>query len=137
MVTNRQRRIPLNAARLDAFAARLARTVGLQRDDFTVALVSDHRIAALNRRYRGRSYAPDVLAFAAGRAPHGNGYRGDVVISAPTARRQARRFHHSLEEELKLLMVHGVLHLLGYDHEADNGRMNRRERALRRRLGLE
>ena len=67
----------------------------------------------------------------------GNGYLGDVVISAETARRQSRRFGHSLGEEIRLLMLHGLLHLLGYDHEKDDGQMNRRELRLRRRLGLE
>jgi len=60
-----------------------------------------------------------------------------VAISVETARRNARRYRHSAAEEVKLLILHGVLHLLGYDHETDRGQMNRREHALRRRLGLE
>ncbi len=133
MVVNCQRNVRVNAAALGRFAARLRRALRLRSDSFSVALVSDQRSAALNRRYRRRPYATDVLSFAA----DGNGALGDVVISVPTARRNARRYRHSLEEELKLLMLHGLLHLVGYDHETDRGRMNRREHALRRRLGLE
>ncbi|MCH6554084.1 MAG: rRNA maturation RNase YbeY, partial [Acidobacteria bacterium] len=87
----------------------------------------------LNRRYRKRSAVTDVLSFSL----RENGYLGEVVISAPTARRQARRYRHRVEEEVKLLLLHGVLHLLGYDHETDRGQMARREHTLRRRLGLE
>ena len=133
MLTNRQRGVAVDTDQLDAFQQRLSRAAGVAPASFSVALVSDLRIAALNRRYRGLARPTDVLAFAA----EGNGYLGDVVISAPTARRQARRYRHSLEEEIELLMLHGLLHLMGYNHETDHGRMNRRERALRRRLGLE
>ncbi|MBI4466773.1 MAG: rRNA maturation RNase YbeY [Acidobacteria bacterium] len=133
MVINRQQRVSVDEEELSRFARRLSRTLQLRSESFAVALVSDQEIARLNHRYRGRSQPTDVLSFAAG----GNGYRGDVVISVETARRQARCYCHSLEEEVKLLMLHGVLHLLGYDHETDGGQMNRREHALRRRLGLE
>ncbi len=134
MILNRQRRRSLALAPLREFAERLARVLRLQSEAFTVTLVSDPAIARLNRRYRGRTAATDVLSFP---ARERNGYRGDVVISVDTARRQARRYRHGLEEEIKLLALHGALHLLGYDHETDRGRMNRRERQLRRRLGLE
>lgn len=133
MLTNRQRTVSIDTGELEAFCRRLSRVAGVKPESFSIALVSDRRVAALNRRYRGRPRPTDVLSFAA----HGNGYLGDVVISAPTARRQARRYRHSVEDEIKLLMLHGLLHLMGYDHETDNGRMNRREHALRRRLGLE
>ena len=133
MLTNQQRAIALDTKELESFRRRLSRIARVKPAAFGVALVSDRRIAALNRRYRGLARPTDVLSFAA----EGNGYLGDVVISAPTARRQARRYRHSLTEEIELLMLHGLLHLMGYDHETDHGRMNRRERALRRRLGLE
>jgi len=133
MLTNRQRGVSIDTSELDGFHRRLCRVTRVKPESFSVALVSDRRMAALNRRYRSRPRPTDVLSFAA----DGNGYLGDVVISAPTARRQARRYRHSLAEEIKLLMLHGLLHLMGYDHETDNGRMNRRELALRRRLGLE
>jgi probable rRNA maturation factor len=73
-----------------------------------------------------------VLSFPAGDGSH----LGDILISAPQARRQARRFRHSVEQELEILLLHGVLHLLGHDHEHDRGRMQRLERNWRRRLGL-
>lgn len=133
MLINRQRGVAIDTDELEAFRRRLSRVARVKPASFGVALVSDRRIAALNRRYRSRSRPTDVLSFPA----EGNGYLGDVVISAPTARRQARRYRHGLAEEIKLLMLHGLLHLMGYDHETDNGRMNRREHALRRRLGLE
>ena len=133
MIANRQHGIAIDTGELEAFHRRLSRAAGVKPGSFSVALVSDGRIAALNRRYRGQPQATDVLSFAAA----GNGYLGDVVISAPTARRQARRYRHSFAEEVKLLMLHGLLHLMGYDHETDDGWMNRREHALRRRLGLE
>jgi probable rRNA maturation factor len=133
MIANRQRAVSIDTDELESFHLRLSRAAGVKPHSFGVALVSDRRITALNRRYRGRPRPTDVLSFAAG----GNGYLGDVVISVETARRQARRYRHGLGDELKLLMLHGLLHLMGYDHENDNGRMNRREHALRRRLGLE
>ena len=133
MVINQQRRVRVDLQGLRSFLSPLSRAARVSPERFTVALVSDRRIAALNRRYRRQGRATDVLSFPA----RANGYLGDVVISTETARRQARRFGHSLNEEVKLLMLHGLLHLLGYDHERDNGRMDRRERTLRRRLGLE
>lgn len=86
----------------------------------------------LNLRYRGMDRATDVLAF-----PAGNGrLLGDVVISVPYADRQARRRGESRAREIDRLLLHGVLHLAGYDHEADDGEMDRLEAALRRRLDL-
>lgn len=137
MVVNRQRRVPIKDEDLHAFAVTLARSLRLSADSFVVALVSDRRIAALNRRYRGRPGPTDVLSFPTQRRFTPSGFLGDVVISAETARRNARRYRHSPAEEMKLLILHGVLHLLGYDHGTDQGQMHRCEHALRRRLGLE
>ncbi|MFQ5926099.1 MAG: rRNA maturation RNase YbeY [Terriglobia bacterium] len=140
MIVNRQRKVSFSAKKLQKLAYTLAEAVGIAPESFTVALVSDDQIRALNQRFRGHPSATDVLSFPAHRRRHRsvrNGYLGDVVISLETAKRQARQRRHSLGTELGLLMLHGVLHLLGYDHEADQGRMNRRERGLRRRLGLE
>lgn len=110
-----------------------------------MALVPDARVRALNRQYRRKDAPTDVLSFpsfapsALRRAkPAGdeNAFLGDVVIAVGVARRQAREAGHSLQTELRVLALHGLLHLLGYDHEHDEGRMARLERRLRRKGGL-
>jgi probable rRNA maturation factor len=98
----------------------------------TVALVADARVSALNRQYRQKNRPTDVLSFPA----HEPGRLGDVAIALGVARRQARAAGHSLGTELRILALHGLLHLLGYDHEQDDGRMERLERRLRRKGGL-
>jgi len=98
----------------------------------TIALVSDARIRALNRRFRGKDRATDVLSFPAGEP----GVLGDVVIAAGVAARQAVQAGHSLQAEVRVLALHGLLHLLGYDHQHDDGRMARLERRLRVKGGL-
>ena len=98
----------------------------------TIALVSDARIRALNRRFRGKDRATDVLSFPAGEP----GVLGDVVIAAGVAARQAVQAGHSLQAGLRVLALHGLLHLLGYDHQHDDGRMARLERRLRVKGGL-
>jgi probable rRNA maturation factor len=103
------------------------------RGTVTVAIVSDARVRALNRQYRRKDKVTDVLAFPSGE----RGHLGDVVIAAGVAARQAREAGHTLATELRVLALHGLLHLLGYDHERDDGRMARLERRLRRRGGLE
>ena len=102
------------------------------RGSVTVAILSDGRVRRLNQRYRGRDAATDVLSFPAGDQDH----LGDVVIAAGVARRQARVEGHALGTELRVLALHGLLHLLGYDHGTDRGGMARVERLLRRRGGL-
>jgi probable rRNA maturation factor len=102
------------------------------RGSVTVALVSDARIRALNRRYRGKDRTTDVLSFP-GAEP---GMLGDIVIAAGVARRQAQAAGHSIQMELRVLALHGLLHLLGYDHERDAGQMARVEARLRVRGGL-
>ena len=103
------------------------------RGTVTVAIVSDARVRALNRQYRSKHKVTDVLSFPTGEG----GYLGDVVIAAGVAACQAREAGHTLATELRVLALHGLLHLLGYDHERDDGRMARLERRLRRRGGLE
>jgi probable rRNA maturation factor len=98
----------------------------------TVALVADRQVRALNRRYRRMDAATDVLSFPAGEP----GALGDVLIATGVARRQAAAAGHALGTELRVLALHGLLHLLGYDHEADDGQMARLERRLRRAGGL-
>ena len=102
------------------------------RGEVTVALVSDARMRTLNRTFRGADYATDVLSFplSADRT------LGDVVIATGVARRQAAAEGHSVTVELKVLALHGLLHLLGYDHERDRGQMKRIEARLRKKGGL-
>ena len=101
-----------------------------------VALVSDRRVRALNHTYRRQDYATDVLSFPNPQSPNPNPFVGDIVIARGVARRQAREARHSEQTELRVLALHGLLHLLGYDHEQDHGRMLRVERRLRRKGGL-
>jgi probable rRNA maturation factor len=102
------------------------------RGDMTIAIVPDARVRSLNRVYRRTDAATDVLSFPSGE----EGYLGDVVIAAGVAKRQARDAGHALKAELRVLALHGLLHLCGYDHEHDDGRMARLERRLRRKGGL-
>ena len=111
------------------------------RGEVSIALVSDRRIRALNRRYRGKDRPTDVLSF-----PTDVNFStvsfvserslGEIVIARGVARRQAREARHSELTELRVLALHGLLHLLGYDHEGDNGEMRRAEQRLRRKGGL-
>jgi len=101
-----------------------------------VTLVSDARIRQLNRKYRGCDYPTDVLSFPAGSSPTPDAFLGDIVIARGVARRQARSAGHSESVEFRVLALHGLLHLLGYDHERDEGTMARVERRLRQKGGL-
>ena len=148
---------PTRSAGLSGWLARVA--PARARGTVTVALVSDARVRALNRQYRGQDYATDVLSFpSAGQTRPGKRrdktirrpepakwgpelrapgpYLGDIVIARGVARRQARRAGHGEPLELRVLALHGLLHLLGYDHERDTGQMARLERKLRRKGGL-
>ena len=106
--------------------------VGL-KGEVSVLLTTDDGIRGLNRRFRKKNKATDVLSFP---AEAGFGVAGDLAISVETAARQAAEQGHRLSVELRVLMLHGLLHLAGYDHEADAGEMARKERRLRTRLGL-
>jgi len=117
------------------------------RGSVAVAVVTDARVRALNRQYRKKDYATDVLSFPAGNDGAGHAehrplekgarpYLGDIVIARGVARRQAQAAGHPESTELRVLALHGLLHLLGYDHEADAGQMARVERRLRRKGGL-
>jgi probable rRNA maturation factor len=97
-----------------------------------VAIISDARVRRLNRVYRKQDRPTDVLSFPS----EDSGCLGDIVIAAGVARRQSTASGHSLQTELRVLALHGLLHLLGYDHEHDDGRMARVEARLRRRGGL-
>lgn len=110
------------------------------RGAVSVALVSDARMRRLNREFRGVDRPTDVLSFPAGPGPGAAGSArrdlGDIAIAVGVARRQAREAGHAFGTEVRLLALHGLLHLLGYDHERDRGRMRRLEERLRRRAGL-
>jgi probable rRNA maturation factor len=104
-----------------------------------VALVSDREIQALNRRFRGVDAPTDVLSFLEGGTGRSGGVPpalGEIAIATGVARRQARAEGHSEATEWRVLALHGLLHLLGYDHVHDDGRMQRVERKLRRKGGL-
>lgn len=109
------------------------------RGDVSIALVNDAAIRRLNREHRGKDVATDVLSFPAQPQAAGPGpdlFLGDLAIATGVARRQAREHGHALGIELRVLALHGLLHLLGYDHETDRGRMARAEARLGRRAGL-
>jgi probable rRNA maturation factor len=126
---------PVRAAGLARWLAGLAPRSG--RGTVTIALVSDARMRALNRAYRGKDYATDVLSFPAARTPRTPHLcLGDIVIATGVLARQAREAGHPPATELRVLALHGLLHLLGYDHETDGGAMRRVEARLRRRGGL-
>ncbi len=135
-VRNLQRRIPIDSGRLRAFLRRVAPAAGAPTGSATVALVTDGRMRTLNRDFRGLDKPTDVLSFRWTRKGGSSGYLGDIVISVETAFRQARRRRSTLRRELEVLTLHGFLHLLGYDHETDDGEMRRVEYRLRRRLRL-
>lgn len=119
---------------LDRFVLR-ARRVARLRGSVTVLVTSSREMRRLNLRFRGKDKPTDVLSFPP--APLATkGFAGDVAISAEIAAQNARRLGHSPAEEIKILSLHGVLHLRGYDHETDNGKMARREQQLRKQLGL-
>ncbi|MBI3665862.1 MAG: rRNA maturation RNase YbeY [Acidobacteria bacterium] len=128
---NRQRSISFDRQALIRFAVLVRRRLAGNRE-FAVCVSSDAALRRANRRFLGNNYSTDALSF-----PDGSGRRlGDILISAARAERQARRLGHSIDMEMKVLLLHGLLHLLGYDHERDDGQMRRLEQVWRRRLGL-
>lgn len=132
------RRVTFDQARLDRLARAILSEVGEASAELGILFVGDQRMRSLNRRYRDKDRTTDVLAFAMREAPHSTaGLLGDVVIAVPTAFRQAKQGQRSLDEELTVLLVHGILHLCGYDHERSEKearRMHRRERMVLRSL---
>lgn len=116
---------------LARFLGRARRAVGLA-SEVTLLLASSAELRRLNRQFRGKDYATDVLSFPSGFA----GYSGDIAISADLARHHGKLLGHGPTVETKLLVLHGLLHLAGHDHESDHGQMARQELRLRRALGL-
>lgn len=139
LVRNRLRRWAISSAKIIALAERILTAAGEPTAELSIDLVGDRRMRRLNREYRGKDASTDVLAFPIREAPGPASFLlGDVVISLPTAARQATVQGHSLETEIATLLIHGVLHLCGYDHERnarEAGRMRRKEHAIMRRLG--
>lgn len=124
----------LSAAALTRFVARAQRSARL-RGSVDVLLAGSPALRALNRRFRGKNQPTDVLSFPAGGSPR-NGFAGDIAISVDIAKQNAKRLGHATAEEIKILCLHGLLHLAGFDHERDQGEMAKKEHSLRRRLGL-
>ena len=138
MVILQEKIAGLSEATLDRFvlrARRAARLPGM----VNVLVTSSAVVRSLNHQYRGHDNATDVLSFPSSRNSAGSGratLAGEVAISADIAARNARRFGHSWAQEIRILTLHGILHLAGFDHERDNGQMARKEMQLRRALGL-
>jgi probable rRNA maturation factor len=124
----------LSEAALAKFVTRARRLTGL-RGAVSVLVTSSHELKGLNRRFRGRNTPTDVLSFPA-MPGLTHEFAGDVAISAEIAARNARRLGHTIAEEVRILTLHGLLHLAGYDHECDEGVMERKEARLRKALGL-
>ncbi len=138
-VVNRQRKLPVDCERWRVFAEKVLKAAPANGAGVTVAFVSDRTMRELNKRWRGKGETTDVLSFPAGQVEFEKieGVTlGDVVISVEQAARQAGEHGLSFENEVEQLILHGVLHLCGYDHETDGGEMNRLEVRLRRRLGI-
>jgi len=136
-IVNRQRGRRVDTWALGAFVDRLVATFPPARGDaLAVCLVSDRTMIGLQRTFRARNTTTDVLSFPGGRRRDADGqlHLGDIVVSVAQAERQARGPRRALAREIERLVLHGYLHLLGYDHERDDGEMARVERRLARRL---
>jgi probable rRNA maturation factor len=134
----RKRIAGLSPSMLERFVMRARKAIPL-RDTVNVLVTSSHELRSLNREFRGTDKPTDVLSFPSvqdGRRVVKN-IAGDVAISVDIARENARRLGHSLGEEVKILALHGILHLAGFDHESDDGEMAREEMRLRQRMKLE
>jgi probable rRNA maturation factor len=151
MILNRQSKVKIDPRRTASLARQLLKTLALEGKDFTVCFVDDEKIKQLNAAYRQKATPTDVLSFPwqAEGLPNGSGdesaedpgrefdgFLGDVVISVETARRNARAEGQAPATEISWLILHGLLHLIGMDHETDNGEMTALEHRVRARLGL-
>ncbi|HEX8176068.1 MAG TPA: rRNA maturation RNase YbeY [Pyrinomonadaceae bacterium] len=138
-VVNRQRKVPLDSERWRAFTEKALKVVPAGGSGVTVAFVSDRMMRDLNRMWRHKSGTTDVLSFPAAQDEFERAEGatlGDVVISVEQAARQAVEHGLEFDEEVSQLILHGLLHLCGHDHETDDGEMNRLELRLRRRLRI-
>jgi probable rRNA maturation factor len=118
---------------LTTFVEQACRAAGL-KGAVTVMVTDSREMRSLNSRFRGKNQATDVLSFPP--PPLDNGFAGDIAVSLDIAARNARSLGHSLGQEVEILVLHGILHLAGYDHEGDQGEMAEREQRLRLRLKL-
>ena len=130
VLLDKQRRRRIDRARLRAVLEGAAQAMGVS-GAVSLVMAGDRTVHRLNREYRGKDKPTDVLSFP---GPHEHGNLGDIVISVETAARNARGLGRTLAQELDVLALHGFLHVLGYDHETDDGTMDRLEGRLRRRL---
>jgi probable rRNA maturation factor len=129
-VVNNQRKRAIDSGKLRHFLQSLIPELGIGRREFSVVFITDDKIRQLNRNYRGFDKPTDVLSFRGD-----GGYLGDILISSETAYNQSRKSSTlSFESNVHRLVLHGLLHLMGYDHETDNGEMRAIERRLRRRF---
>jgi probable rRNA maturation factor len=138
-IVNRQRKLPIDCERWQVFIEKALKVVPVRGAGATIAFVSDRAMRELNRRWRGKKGTTDVLSFPSEQDEfeQAEGLTlGDVVISVEQAARQAAQNGLKFEEEVAQLILHGLIHLCGYDHETDNGEMNALELRLRRRLGI-
>ncbi len=139
-VLNRQRHHKINLKKWQEFAEQAMQAIAQKSTAATIVFVGDQTIKKLNHEFRGKNYPTDVLSFPAHAEPFENENPqslGDVVISLARAAEQASENRLSLDQEIRQLIVHGLLHLCGYDHETDDGEMNRLELRLRKRLGID
>jgi probable rRNA maturation factor len=133
-VQNRQRQFKIHRNSVVLFCAELLQSLGVAQEEVSVVFVGARTMRALNRRYRRKDYPTDVLSFSYGTIESDQAsFLGEIVIAPDIAVRNAARWGINPEKELRKLLVHGILHLLGYDHETDRGRMNRMQKKLVRR----
>ncbi len=138
-VVSRQRRRKMDCERWQAFGERAIRAIGKVESEATIAFVSDRQIQDLNKRFCGIARPTDVLSFPAGddELIKSSGLNlGDIAISVERAESQAKQHRLAFDREIAQLILHGLLHLFGYDHETDQGEMNRLELRLRRKLRI-
>jgi probable rRNA maturation factor len=135
LITYRRKPATLDTDSLQSFAEVLRDRVARGRE-FHCRVTNDAELQSLNERFRGKDSPTDVLSFPYAAEPATSQPLGDIAISIQRAREQARAWGHATEDEIRILMLHGVLHLLGMDHESDSGEMKRAEIRWRRKLGL-
>ena len=134
-IVNRQRRLQVDTRTWSTFATKALAAIGQSESSATIAFVSDKKIRELNRQFRGIDKATDVLSFPADGPDDSE--LGDIAISVDTAATQAEENGLKFDGEIAQLILHGLLHLSGYDHETDKGEMNRLELRLRRKLEID